>query len=231
MTDQKSKISEKNTGSSFIFYGGDQEELYREAILFADSQKISKFDIVEVQPEAPEKTSKFEIRIKQIRELISGLSRTPSQGKKKLAIIHDADKMNEQAQNALLKTLEEPAKSVVIILLSSNLKLLPTIISRCQIVKFAADKDQIESNYFAELGLIKNGNIKQFFALAEKMTKDENLPEILESWLGEFSRRMIKYPSVEIVDKIKIVFEAKDRLEKSTNKKLIIENMLIKIIG
>ena len=54
MTDQKSKISGKNTGSSFIFYGGDQEALYREVIKFADSQKISKFDIVEVEPEAAE---------------------------------------------------------------------------------------------------------------------------------------------------------------------------------
>ncbi len=56
----------------------------------------------------------------------------PYEGPYKVYIIDEADKMNEQAQNAMLKTIEEPPEYAIIILLTVNAKLLlPTILSRC----------------------------------------------------------------------------------------------------
>ncbi|MEK6674065.1 MAG: DNA polymerase III subunit [Planctomycetota bacterium] len=61
----------------------------------------------------------------------------PSRGRAKVFILRDADTMSDQAQNALLKTLEEPPGSTVLILLVENLSaLLPTTLSRSQIVRF-----------------------------------------------------------------------------------------------
>ncbi len=77
------------------------------------------------------------IQIGQIRELRLALSRTLSGGKKRVVIISEADMMNTQAQNAFLKTLEEPHANTLIILTSSNAnRFVPTILSRCQDVRF-----------------------------------------------------------------------------------------------
>jgi DNA polymerase-3 subunit delta' len=77
------------------------------------------------------------IRIDQIRSLINYLNQTSQQGGKKLTLIETADLMNINAANALLKSLEEPAPSNVLILVSSAPSRLPaTIRSRCQGLAF-----------------------------------------------------------------------------------------------
>ena len=73
-----------------------------------------------------------EITMEQIKNFMAGLRGKPFVGKKKVAIINNAELLNAQSSNALLKTLEEPSPSTVLILISSHKGLLPTIISRCQ---------------------------------------------------------------------------------------------------
>lgn len=76
------------------------------------------------------------IRVDSIRELRQDISIKPFQGERKIYIIEKGDTMNPQAQNAFLKTLEEPPKHAIIIILAENLaSLLPTIVSRCQIIR------------------------------------------------------------------------------------------------
>lgn len=73
------------------------------------------------------------IKISQIRELIRGLSVKPYSGNWRIIIIDEADKMTTEAQNSLLKSLEEPLSYNVFILLTSQPKgILRTIHSRCQ---------------------------------------------------------------------------------------------------
>lgn len=77
------------------------------------------------------------IKIEQIRSLEKEASLMPYEGRYKFFIIEDAENMNIQSANALLKTLEEPPARVIIVLLASNPYYLPpTILSRCQILKF-----------------------------------------------------------------------------------------------
>jgi len=73
-----------------------------------------------------------EITLLQTQQFMENLSLKPFAGEKKVAIINNAHLMNVQSGNALLKTLEEPSPSTVLILISNNKDLLPTIISRCQ---------------------------------------------------------------------------------------------------
>lgn len=66
------------------------------------------------------------------------LSLRPLPGSRKIAVIDDADLMNDAAANALLKTLEEPPEGALLFLIASNPDaLLPTIRSRCQMIRFA----------------------------------------------------------------------------------------------
>ncbi len=71
-----------------------------------------------------------------VRELIDELSFMPMEGGARVAIVEGAHRMNEDAQNALLKTLEEPPAGVVIVLCADDEeRLLPTIRSRCQRIR------------------------------------------------------------------------------------------------
>ena len=77
------------------------------------------------------------IRIDQIRELQKRIVYRPLEGARKVVILREAERMNLEAANCLLKTLEEPPAESVLILLTTNVDaLLPTIRSRCQIIKF-----------------------------------------------------------------------------------------------
>ncbi len=96
-------------------------------------------DFAFVAPLTDPKTGKLasEITVAQIRNLIWKLSLTPAVAPVKAALIDDAHLMNAEAQNALLKTLEEPPGSAVIVLVAQNSnRLLETIRSRCQILQF-----------------------------------------------------------------------------------------------
>ena len=89
-------------------------------------------DVRVLQPE------KNVIKVEAIRDLIEYLSLRPYEGGKHIAIIEQADRMNPNAQNALLKTLENPSGDVMFFLITDAPGgLLSTILSRCQTVRFA----------------------------------------------------------------------------------------------
>lgn len=75
------------------------------------------------------------IRIGQIRQMQQQIYVKPVQADRWAVLILDADRMNPQAQNALLKTLEEPPQATLMLTASSLARLLPTIRSRCQIFR------------------------------------------------------------------------------------------------
>ena len=91
-------------------------------------------DIIRVSHEKPNTISVDDIRV-QINE---DIQIKPYSSKYKIYIVPDADMMTVQAQNALLKTIEEPPAYAVIFLLTENAQsLLPTICSRCVMLKLS----------------------------------------------------------------------------------------------
>jgi DNA polymerase-3 subunit delta' len=94
-------------------------------------QADSHPDIIRIEP-----VGQF-IRIAQIRELLCTLAMKPYEAKLRVVIISDAHAMNPEAGNALLKILEEPPERTILILTASGTAdLLPTIVSRCQQIRF-----------------------------------------------------------------------------------------------
>jgi len=99
----------------------------------------------------PESKSR-RILIEQIRELEHGLQMRATEGRRKVAIIAEADRLQPQAANAFLKTLEEPPANSLLLLLSSLPEALPdTIVSRCISIPLAANGEEIEMPERAEL--------------------------------------------------------------------------------
>lgn len=88
-------------------------------------------DVIHIKPTGSS------IRIAQIRELYHTLMMRPYEARVRVVIISDAQMMNPEASNALLKMLEEPPDRTVLILTADQASdLLPTIISRCQRIRF-----------------------------------------------------------------------------------------------
>jgi DNA polymerase-3 subunit delta' len=91
------------------------------------------------------------IKIEQIRELERVLAFKPQFGKYRVTVLREAEKMTLEAANAFLKTLEEPPPGNVLILQASDLsQLMPTIISRCQKVRFQPVPVPLISSWLAE---------------------------------------------------------------------------------
>ena len=135
--------------NAYLFLGPENVGKFTVALEFAKKLTGSdgkvNFDLIIIAPETEEKkgvTKKLDIKVEMIRELQHKLNLTSAGGKYKAVIIDDAERLNKMAQNALLKTLEEPNEKVVLILVSQNeKKILPTIASRCQKIKFGSVDD------------------------------------------------------------------------------------------
>ncbi|MDO4265220.1 MAG: DNA polymerase III subunit delta' [Eubacteriales bacterium] len=96
-------------------------------------------DVIYVNHEKQDSISVDEIR----RQLCDTIEIRPYEGKRKIYIVPEAEKMTPQAQNALLKTLEEPPEYAVIMLLTSDVeKLLPTILSRVSRIQMKPRTDK-----------------------------------------------------------------------------------------
>ncbi len=120
------------------------------------------------------------ISIDQVRSIQKEISLKPYEGKLKVFIIQEAKNLSDQAANCLLKTLEEPPVLSLIILISTNIEgLLPTIISRCQIIKFCPLKlerlkeiltvdYELQSDYAHFLTAQSEGRIGQALNLKEQ---------------------------------------------------------------
>ncbi|HLL70886.1 MAG TPA: DNA polymerase III subunit delta' [Pyrinomonadaceae bacterium] len=94
------------------------------------------------------KADKRVINVNQVRDVERETNFRPHEGKARVFILEDADKMNAQASNALLKTLEEPAATSHLILLTARpANLLTTIRSRCQTIRFAPLTTEEIENY------------------------------------------------------------------------------------
>lgn len=100
-------------------------------------------DIIEIKHEKPGIISVDEIR----EQLVDSIAIKPYESKYKIYIIPEAELMNVQAQNAILKTIEEPPEYGIIMLLTSNIdKLLPTVQSRCLVLstKPVRERDMLD---------------------------------------------------------------------------------------
>ena len=88
-------------------------------------------------PRGGKPEDKHELPISVIRELCDQFGVKPARGSHKVAILDDADDLNEEASNAFLKTLEEPPPGAVLILVGTTPELQKeTIVSRCSVVRF-----------------------------------------------------------------------------------------------
>lgn len=84
---------------------------------------------------ASEAARQKDLKIDTIREWQRDITLKPYEGRRRVFILHDAERLNEEASNAMLKTLEEPPPFATLILVANSANLLATVTSRCQIIR------------------------------------------------------------------------------------------------
>ena len=164
---------------------------------------------------------KRDISIDQLRELQRELSLRPYEAPRKACIMEPADKMNTNSANSFLKTLEEPPGNALIILLTENADmLLPTIRSRCQLLRFSP----LSTEHVGHL-LKQHGINDEASALTAQMA-DGSMQRALEldnSTLSQRRELLIKHVTGLDPERIATVFEASE--EFCGNREETLENL------
>ena len=153
------------------------------------------------------------IKIDQIREFQKKVSEKPIISQRKVYIINDSDKMTVEAQNCLLKTLEEPPEFVTIILVGTNENaFLSTIKSRCMILHFEEISEEeilkyLEENYQIKINsqiMIKafQGSIGKAIELKDKQEQYEKIENLIYG--------LEKMDVVDLVNKAEFLYSSKD---------------------
>lgn len=129
--------SSGRVANAYLLTGGTREARLREARRFAGSLVKSPADLKEITHEKPNLISVDEVRAQIVRDTLI----RPYGDGRKVYIVDEAEKMNPQAENALLKTLEEPPEYVVILLLADRREyFLQTVLSR--VVKLSLEEEE-----------------------------------------------------------------------------------------
>lgn len=163
--------------------------------------------------------------VDDVREIVEEINKKPFEGDKKVIIIYDGNKLTVQAQNALLKTIEEPPKGVYIILLCESLELiLDTIKSRCQIYKLSPLTKEDISYYLSNMNDdFSRDEINAAIAYsegipgkAESFLRDSSLKD-LRNTLVELLFLITKSNSIELLDFEMKILAFKDKKEEILN--------------
>lgn len=185
-------------------------------------------------------SEKPNLGIDLVRELKKRLARKPYQASERIVLIPQAEKLTLEAQNALLKTLEEPPKDTIIILTTPQKEaLLPTILSRTQVISKKTPLKLGKNKKDEYLQLIKKllpASPGERILLTEKFSQSREeaisfCQELLlfghQLLLSPRGLRQGKLSPLEISQALKKTQKAKNLLEKNVNVRLVIEDMFL----
>lgn len=158
--------------TSFIVTSTNQKKRREYIQKYCQDLSINPLDITTIQKDTAVKQNINTIGIEEIKNMQKKIFFKPIKSPTKAVILEDAQLLTTQAQNALLKILEEPPNHTIIIL-SSNSKepLLPTIISRCQIIDLKDEIQKLSDQETEELTLFIENLTKM--PISEKFKKAE----------------------------------------------------------
>lgn len=155
------------------------------------------------------------IKIEQIRKIQEKISEKPIVSKRKVYIIMDSDLMTKEAQNCLLKTLEEPPEYATIILITANeSKLLNTIKSRCMKVVFEAVEEEKIENYIEKVLDIETSKewIKKSEGSIGKAIRLQEEKEIYEQ-VNQFLKYVEEKDLITTLNKADVLYKEKEKIQ------------------
>jgi DNA polymerase III delta prime subunit len=217
---------------TILIYGSDKQGRVEKIneIVGCDINNVKEKPDFLIIKKDPKKDS---IGISQVREAIKFFHRKPYSEQDKVVVILNAEKMTIQAQNAFLKTLEEPPSYALIILeTQSENSLLETVTSRCRKLHLSKNRTSkiADTNNLEDIINMKVGERIDWAEAASKQEKEEII-ELLENWLEQgrdayrkAENKNMYSTKVEIIDKI-----MKDLENTNVNKKIALIALVLNI--
>lgn len=221
--------------TSFLIVSQENKQRQTTTKALLEQFEVTPFDSTFLTKETTTKTLRG-IGIEDIKQLQKKIFLKPIKSKNKAIIIEDAELLTTEAQNALLKVLEEPPDSTIIILVSEIKEaLLPTILSRCQIIEIARERSTVPSKEQEELQFFwtefSSWGIGERLKKAELLAKDKD--KAVE-WIGKLiltlRESLLQQQSEEVFTAIRS-FQSLHTLLKTTNvnPRFAIENTLLQL--
>jgi len=180
---------------------------------------VTEFSLVRQAERDADKSRNLTLNVATVREVSAAVAYRPSEAGWRIVIVRDAETMQETAQEAFLKTLEEPPAYAVLILLANELDpILPTIQSRCTVVRFgSAGSDAIVSALVA--GGVELATARSLAALADgsmgwayAAASDPNLVKLRKEEIDSASRFLNAGTYDRMVQSVRLADEfGKDR--------------------
>lgn len=168
------------------------------------------------------------IRIESVRQLIHWINLKPHSSKYKLAVIKDAENLTLEAANSLLKVLEEPPNHSIIILKANKKdRILPTIISRCQILRTENNNTSmvIPDNYITPKELAGLDFFSRF-QYVQKITESAELLKIIHLWEKYYREKLLL--GEDCLDILGVLNRTNNLLMTNTSVKLLLENLVLR---
>jgi DNA polymerase III delta prime subunit len=240
-------MTDLNFLPSLLIVSGDTKERLRKA------QEILGFEIKEDHPDflwLKTTEEKDSIGIEEARQLQKFLLLKPYSREKKAVLIEGAEALTIEAQNALLKTLEEPpANSQIILTLPDDSLLLTTIVSRCQLITLNHQSqinmtDKEEKEIRETLENLITADIPERLLLGEALSAYKGKSEAV-NWLNSLTwvgRKILlsnyqdnpanssqKTSNLKYLSLLRLISQTKKMLQANVNVKLALDNFLIEI--
>ena len=168
---------------------------------------------------------KRDISISQLRDVLRDLTMRPYEAPRSACIIEPADRMNTNSANSFLKTLEEPPGNAIIILITENADmLLPTIRSRCQLVRFAPLSPE-HIALLLELSGMDTGNAALLAPLADGSM--QRALELDKDSLAPRGEKLVRLLSALSLERVATIFDASEELNGNRDETLKTIDMLL----
>lgn len=164
--------------------------------------------------------------ISEARKIKEHFSLKPYSAKGRAVVLEDASVLTHEAQNALLKTLEEPPPEALLILgSSSDAKFLPTILSRCEVIRLQVTGYRVQGvNYIQDIEKLIKSTIDERFEYVEKLKDRE---EFLHSMVQYFHQNLRSHSSSGNTEFVKELLQAEEWAQANVNIRAILEYLML----
>lgn len=209
---------------SFLLTGGTQEKRSRWITEKLVEWNVGKFDVTEISPE------EVSIGIAQVRDFQKKLYLKPNTSSFTIGIIRQAESLTVEAQNALLKTLEEPPPHARVILESPTADVfLPTVLSRCQLIHLGSNAEYTKDELlqcFKTIEQIVSAPIGKRLKLLDTIVKNKDEAAAwLDLAIAATHHNMLS--SNKTTKLIRSLLKARQHLSANVNYKLVLDTIFL----
>lgn len=185
-------------------------------------------DFLQISPD----DEKQSIGIEKTRSLKKWMTIKPYNGENKIAVIHNAQMLTIEAQNSILKELEEPNTGCFTVLSTNNHNLLlPTVLSRCELIQDLSNYQDISGENLLNFSKVEQFKyIELILSIKDKVVRNERIKKVIKDLLLDLERDLLSDKNnLTIRKNIELAEQTYNMITSNTSKRLALENLIINL--